>query len=133
MARVDIALEADSLDIASPTRLVTGLDLVAQRIRVGLALHRGDVLRDASIGLPWVEWFGQKPVPVATIVARVRRVIEAVPGVLRADVSAQMNTSTGELALEAEVVAEEGRFSVRQVVADGGTKNMSFRATFVVR
>lgn len=127
MAQIDIRLD-DDLDIAVPTRLVTGIDLVKQRIHVRLATHRGDVLRDAKLGLPWVDWFGLKPFPFATVAARIRREIEGIPGVVTVLEVTVTPDGAGSVAVAAEVTAAEGRLSIRQVVADGGTKNLSFAA-----
>lgn len=119
----------DGLDLPARTRLVSGLDLVAQRIRMRLALHQGDVLRDVSIGFPWADWLSTKPVPLATIQAQVRRQLALIPGVSQV-ANVQASAAGGTITLSADVSTEEGSVSILASIADPGTRTMSFTANF---
>lgn len=80
----DIALNED-LTLALPMRLIDGVELVVQRLRVALNTHRGEWLLDETVGIPYRDWAQVSPVPTRAVEARLRDVILGTPGVLRLD------------------------------------------------
>lgn len=126
MVRLDVLLD-DAGDIRLPSRLATGAALTAQRIRVLLGLHRGELLRDGQAGGDWVVWLSTKPAPLSRISAWARAGILALPGVRAATVRAHQVGD--QVRLTCEVDTEEGLLDVRAVLSDPDTKNMSFAAT----
>lgn len=79
---IDWALTPDG-DLSVPSRLVSGYELVLQRVRLRLGMHRGEWLLDASVGGDFVGWRERKPAPVTEIVQWVRDEVSSTPGVLR--------------------------------------------------
>jgi len=119
----------DDLDLPARRRLISGIDLVAQRIRVRLSTHRGEILRDVSIGMPWVDILSTKPVPLSTVRAQARRQALAVPGVT-AVTNVQASASGGNIALSLDVTTDEGTVSIQGTITDAGTRTMSFTTNF---
>jgi hypothetical protein len=68
-------------DLPLFSRHASGLEIVAQRIRVRLGTHRGDWPLDTSAGIPWTSYLGQTPVDLSGLAALVALEIRAVPGV----------------------------------------------------
>lgn len=109
----DIKLDPDSLDLPPYSSQVDGLDLLQQRLRIRLSLHRGEILSDASKGLPWLSWLQTRPVPLAIIRAAVRREVAACPGVARVDdVTASLSTARA-LVISVSATAEGGLGTVQ--------------------
>src|SRR5690554_1576648 len=70
-------------DLPVRPTLVRGPQLVAQRIRRRLLLHRGEWILDRRVGVPYVRWREQKPPRLENISAFVRGLITTTPGVVR--------------------------------------------------
>ena len=119
----------DGLDFPDRRRLVSGIDLVAQRIRVRLATHKGEVLRDVSIGMPWVAVLSSKPVPLATVRSHARKQISAVKGVVSVS-NVQATASGGTISVSADVSTDEGAVSISATIQDHDARSMSFTANF---
>jgi len=77
----DMALTADG-DLPLQPGLVSGVELVAQRVAFALRLHRGEYLLDTRKGLPWLDWMQTRPAPLDTMDAAIKATILGVPGVL---------------------------------------------------
>jgi len=125
--KLDAKLEG--LDYPDRRRFVSGIDLVAQRVRLRLATHKGEILRDASVGLPWVEWLSTKPVPLASVRSGVRRQVALVAGVTSVT-NVQASASGGTLSVSLDVTSDEGTVSIQASITDEGTRTMSFTANF---
>lgn len=110
-------------DLPPRPRLISGVELIAQRIRIRLQTHRGEWLLNRSVGLPYLRWRGQKPPRVQSIGSRVRETVRTTPGVIdvrdfRAALQGRQILITGrviveggqELLLEAEML-EAGNVS----------------------
>lgn len=123
--RLDSYLE--ELEAPARTRLVSGIDLVAQKIRLRLAIHQGEVLRDVSIGFPWVDWISTKPPPLAAIRSRVRSQLGKIAEV-SAVTNVQASVSSGTIHISADVSTPEGEVSIKASISDPGTRSMSFAA-----
>ena len=123
----DVGLDPATRDLPVVSRLISGLDLIRQRIRVRLGTHEGEVLTDATKGMPWAAWFETKEPPVSAILARVRREIEAVPGVIRVeDLAATFTASSRSVAITGNVRTLEGDLDV--CIGATGPGNFSFTA-----
>lgn len=79
---MDWALD-DFGELTVPTRIVSGYELVLQRVRLRLGLHLGEWVLDTSQGGDYAGWREQKPAPISEIVQWARREIASTPGVLR--------------------------------------------------
>lgn len=77
----DILLNDDG-DLPERPTLVRGPEIVAQRIRRRLLMHRGEWLLDRRVGVPYVRWRERKPPRIENISAFVRDLITGTPGVL---------------------------------------------------
>ncbi len=77
----DILLNDDG-DLPERPTLVRGPQLVAQRIRRRLLMHRGEWLLDKRVGVPYRRWREQKPPRIENISAFVRDLITSTPGVV---------------------------------------------------
>ena len=68
-------------DLVVPLRYVTGLDAVAQGIRVRVRLIKGEWFRDPDLGVDWYgKILGQK-YDASRVQSEIRRAISATPGV----------------------------------------------------
>jgi hypothetical protein len=133
MSQLDAYLDPLTGDLSTIPRLVTGIDLVAQRIKRRLQRGTGEFFVDPSLGLPLIEWRQQKPPQVALILARLQAEIRLVPGV----VSTQNFQGTHDplqrsLTISGDVtVAEEGVLSVVVFGSQDVARNtMSFSIFF---
>lgn len=77
----DILLNEDG-DLPERPRLVRGPEIVAQRIRRRLLMHRGEWLLDRRVGVPYARWRERKPPRLENISALVRDLITGTPGVV---------------------------------------------------
>lgn len=76
----DLKLTADG-DLPESTEHVTGVDLLAQRLRIRLSFHRGEYLLDRRVGMPYARWRSQKPPRLDEIRDHVVATITDTPGV----------------------------------------------------
>lgn len=74
-------LMGDDGDLPVFTRHVSGMEVIAQRVRVRLGTHRGDWPLDVRAGIPWTEYLGRKPLDMAALAAVLAVEMLAVPGV----------------------------------------------------
>lgn len=77
----DILLNDDG-DLPERPALVRSPEIVAQRIRRRLLMHRGEWLLDRRVGVPYGRWRERKPPRIENISAFVRDLITNTPGVL---------------------------------------------------
>lgn len=84
MSLYGCALDANG-DLPVRCRLITGRDLLEQRIGAALGLHLGEWFADPRLGLPWRTWAQQRPPDVTGIGAALRLAVEAIPTVARVD------------------------------------------------
>lgn len=123
----DILLDPATNDLPTISRLGTGLDLIRQRIGMRVGLHKGEVLTDASLGLPWAVWLSTKAPPTAAILAGVRRAVEGVPGVLRVEnMEAAFTPATRTLTVTGNVTTSQGVLQISVGATSAG--NISFTA-----
>lgn len=110
----DLALDPVSGDLAHGGGLlsiVSGTDVVAQRLRLRLGLWLGEWFLNALVGVPWPQWIGSKP-DLKTIESVLRRAITTAPGIASLDVfslsldgaSRALNVSFRATAVTGEVI-----------------------------
>jgi hypothetical protein len=111
--QIDALLDADG-DLPVVSGLVTGIDLVAQRIRLRLLRGQGEWFVDPSKGLPLLEWRQQKPPQVSQILVSLQQEIRLIPGVVStSNFQGTHDPLTRRLTISGDVlVEEEGVLSV---------------------
>ena len=70
-------------DLPERTKIITGNDVVLQRIGRRLQTHLGEYLSDSSIGIPWATWAASRRFDLEAASAWLRAEIESCPGVVR--------------------------------------------------
>lgn len=97
-------------DLQVNPRYISGLTLVAQRVRLRLLTHRGEWFLDQRLGVPYILWKDDKP-PVASMRSVIRRILETTPGVIsvaslsveyqgrKVLISGRLRTPDGELTI----------------------------------
>lgn len=112
MATVDVELDEDG-DLPAFCRVISGRDLIAQRVSIRLKTHLGEWILDPFKGLPFLQWMATKPPDAAAIGAVVRREIETTPGVLRVDdFSSAWTPATRSVEVTATIITAEGELEV---------------------
>jgi hypothetical protein len=119
--QADIALDPLTGDLVWPTKLLTGLDLIQQRIRTRLRRGLGEWFLDPNgVGLPLLDWRQQKPPRVQEIVSRVQSEIRAIPGVTAtANFVGTHDAAARRLTISGDVFAADG--AVTALVVTGTT------------
>lgn len=104
----DVLMDPVTGDLPSFTRHASGMDVIAQRVRVRLGTHRGDWPLDVTAGIPWTDYLGRKPLDLAALASVIALEILQVPGVTRVlDLDwQQVGTSA---TITATVLTEVGR------------------------
>lgn len=135
--QVDIALDPLTGDIAHPTRIITGMELIQQRIRVRLRRGLGEYFLDPEgTGLPLLEWRQSKPPQAAAIASRIQEEIREIPGVTRtANFQGSHDPATRTLTVSGDVYADDGAATSLLVVGstDPARNNMVFALFFSAR
>jgi hypothetical protein len=72
-------------DLPERTRIITGNDVVLQRLSRRLQTHLGEFLADKTVGVPWADWLAVRRFDIDTATAWLRASIETCPGVVRLD------------------------------------------------
>ncbi len=102
----DARLGADG-DLPEFTSLISGVDALAQRLLMRLQTHLGEWFADPTVGLPWRQWAGLRPLPPGLVRARVRAVVESLPGVTAVrDVVVTADDDTRSMDIDIDVVYE---------------------------
>ena len=103
----DVLMGADG-DLPSFTRHASGMEVIAQRIRVRLGTHRGDWPLDVTVGIDWTYYLGRKPLDLAALAAVIALEILAVPGVTQVQ-DLDWSQDGGSATISASVLTELGR------------------------
>jgi hypothetical protein len=130
--QIDILVDDDG-DLPVTPQMVTGIALVAQRIKRRLQRGTGEWFVDPSKGLPLIEWRQQKPPQVQQILFRLQQEIRLVPGVVStSNFQGTHNPLQRSLTLSGDVlVEEEGVLSVVILGSQDVARNtMSFSLFF---
>lgn len=132
--QTDIGLDPVTGDLPDTTRLITGMDLIQQRIRLRLRRGLGEWFLDPlGTGLPLLEWRQMKPPDKGQIIGLIQAEIRAIPGVLStSNWDGEHDPAARRLTLHGDVLAEDG--AVTSVVVQGdltGARNsMAFGIWF---
>jgi hypothetical protein len=134
--QIDAYLDPDTGDLPASSRLITGIDLIAQRIRFRLKRSQGEWFLDPSEGLPLVQWRQRKPPQVQAILQSLQGEIRLVPGVVStANFEGTHDGLARTLTVTGDVYCEDG--DVLSIAAMGGTagarNSMSFSVSFFSR
>jgi len=124
-------LLTDDLDLRPRTALVSGDQLVGQRIRLRLQQVLGDWVLRQSDGLPWLDWLGTKPFPTDVALARIRQEIESVPGVLQVQTLAMTRSGTSST-ITGDILTEAGVVPLVVSVGGGGVPESFAAAPWVI-
>lgn len=109
MANVDLGLDPVTGDLPRVPTLITGLDLILQRIRLRLNRGQGEWFLDLDAGLPLLAWRTQKPPNLPSISSTIQAEIDSIPGVQRTqNFTATFNDVTRQLTVSGEVVTDAG-------------------------
>jgi hypothetical protein len=131
---IDVALDPTTGDMVVPTRLITGLELIQQRIRRRLQRGTGEWFLDpAGTGLPLLAWREQKPPRIAQILQRLQDEIKAVPGVVAtANFTGTHDVAAHQLTVTGDVIVDDGTVTAVVVTAPtaGRPNSMSFGVFF---
>lgn len=127
----DIGLDPATGDLPPISKMITGSDLVAQRLKVRLGVLLGEVLHDTTLGLPWLEWLTTKPIRLNDIATQTRLVAEGTPGVVRVERwEVTHDAATRTVTINGQAVTDEQEIAIRDltIATEGG--NLSFAANF---
>jgi len=108
---MDIALNAGG-DIPREPYHATGIKLVRQRIENRLLTHRGEWILDSRQGIPYVEWFQTRPIPLDAISDAIRFEIETTPGVTSI-VNFDARATGRTVLIDATVVTLDGTMTIQ--------------------
>lgn len=104
----DVKLGPDG-DIFPTRQIVTGEDLVLQRMEIRFRTFAGEYLLDTAQGLPYLEWVQTFPVPLDQIRDAFANEIATCPGVASLDsISATFNDATERVTIDAQATLEAG-------------------------
>lgn len=104
----DIRLDSTG-DLPDVGALLTGAELVAQRIQIRLLTWLGEWSLDKSEGIDWRTVTTTKPFPLDLVVTLLRREIDTTPGVLRtAIISATFDADTQAAAISYDATCDDG-------------------------
>lgn len=81
----DLALDISTWDLELPPRLITGADMIAQRIGIRFKFWLGEWFLDTREGVPYIEQVLVANPDLSLIRALFRRVITSTPGVKRVE------------------------------------------------
>ena len=81
----DVKLDPLTGDLPLFTEFITGNEVIRQRLENRFATHLEGWFLDQTVGIPYIDWIGTKPVPIGEISAKFRTEIESTPGVVRVD------------------------------------------------
>lgn len=122
-------------DLPHTLRLVSGPDLIVQRVQRRLLRYLGEYFLDTSAGLPYVEWGQRKPPPLNEIAAKLRREIEGVPGVVRVtalDATYSVETETVTVNGDADIEGDSIGITVTPFAYRGGAVVLRPSATITL-
>lgn len=92
-------------DLPEFSSLVTGVDALAQRVKIRLQTHLGEWFVRPDVGLPWRQWVALKPLPPLLVQVRVHALLADTPGVDTVrDVVAVLDEDTRTMSITATVI-----------------------------
>lgn len=112
------AATIDGGSLRLPAVILTGVDLVAQTIRVRLYTLPGEILSDATVGLPWRAWLSDRRTSADVVAARLRALLEQVPGVTSIDSVSASRSTLGIVASARVTVQADGETADLEITSD---------------
>lgn len=112
------AATLDGGSLRLPAVILTGVDLVAQTIRVRLYTLPGEILSDATVGLPWRAWLSDRRTSADVVAARLRALLEQVPGVTSIDSVSASRSTLGIVASARVTVQADGETADLEITSD---------------
>ena len=126
----DVKLDANG-DIYESTQVVTGDELIAQRIRIRLQTHLGEWLLDTSQGMPYIDWADTLPLPVTEVRQKILDELTTTPGVLTVtSLVVDVDNVLGCLSATASVLLDGGAVA-EVVITDTASTNLPTGASDV--
>jgi hypothetical protein len=110
---VDIALDDD--DLPDVPYLLTGLDLVVQRIECRMNRFFGEWFLDRTVGLPLVEWVTTKAPDREAVLSRIEQEIREIPGVVRTE-NALAKLENRLLSIQMDVITQAGTVTLSSLL-----------------
>ena len=112
------AATLDGGSLRLPAVILTGVDLVAQTIRVRIYTLPGEILSDATVGLPWRAWLSDRRTSADVVAARLRALLEQVPGVTSIDSVSASRSGLGIVAAARVTVEADGETADLEITSD---------------
>lgn len=112
------AATLDGGSLRLPAVILSGVDLVAQTIRVRLYTLPGEILSDATVGLPWRAWLSDRRTSADVVAARLRALLEQVPGVTSIESVSASRSALGITASARVTVQADGETADLEITSD---------------
>lgn len=112
------AATLDGGSLRLPAVILSGVDLVAQTIRVRLYTLPGEILSDATVGLPWRAWLSDRRTSADVVAARLRALLEQIPGVTSIESVSASRSALGITASARVTVQADGETADLEITSD---------------
>ena len=112
------AATLDGGSLRLPAVILSGVDLVAQTIRVRLYTLPDEILSDATVGLPWRAWLSDRRTSADVVAARLRALLEQVPGVTSIESVSASRSALGITAAARVTVQADGETADLEITSD---------------
>lgn len=112
------AATLDGGSLRLPAVILSGVDLVAQTIRVRLYTLPGEILSDATVGLPWRAWLSDRRTSADVVAARLRALLEQIPGVTSIESVSASRSALGITAAARVTVQADGETADLEITSD---------------
>lgn len=112
------AATLDGGSLRLPAVILSGVDLVAQTIRIRCYTLPGEVLSDSSVGLPWRAWLSDRRTSADVVAARLRALLEQVPGVTSIESVSASRSALGITAAARVRVEADGETADLEITSD---------------
>jgi len=119
----DIGLDSTG-DLPTITQHISGIELIAQKIKIRLLTFKGEWKLNEALGLDYPGWFQTKPAPVALASGLIRQEIEATTGVEQiTSWDVQFDAPSRLMTITAAVLTTAGVLTVEVSPLGPGTGN----------
>jgi len=112
------AATLDGGSLRLPAVILSGVDLVAQTIRIRCHTLPGEILSDATVGLPWRAWLSDRRTSADVVAARLRALLEQVPGVTSIESVSASRSALGITASARVTVQADGEAGDLEITSD---------------
>ena len=108
----------DGGSLRLPAVILSGVDLVAQTIRIRCYTLPGEILSDATVGLPWRAWLSDRRTSADVVAARLRALLEQIPGVTSIESVSASRSALGITASARVTVQADGETADLEITSD---------------